>query len=186
MKHLDQRKFFETDEQFANFRPLILGNKESTIVYRSASALTDRYGRAQTVRKVMAKKGINTIIDLTPLHCTCNSEEFARGLVLRIKEGLIDSIPPYIIQCDAGKKRTGFACILLESLSGSHYWNIVIDYLKSYENNNRLAIHNNSVDVQKLIETQVNPKIRFIAGYDDEISHYNLKQNARSYLLKYG
>lgn len=186
MKHLDYREYFETDEQFANFRPLILADKKSTTIFRSASALRDKYGRAETVRKIMLERGLHSILDLTQLRCACNSDEFAYGFVSLIKQRLIERKPPCIIQCDAGKKRTGFACIVLESLSGSHYQSVVAGYLESYENNNGLDLDSDPELSQRLIETQIEPKIRFIAGYDDDIGCYDLQRNANNYLLKYG
>ena len=58
MKHLDSREDFETSEEFANFRGLILNNRESKLYFRSASAIRDKYGRAKTVQKLMGQLSI--------------------------------------------------------------------------------------------------------------------------------
>ena len=65
MKHLDSREEFMCDEDFANFRSLILNNHKSTKFYRSASAIKNTYGRATIVRKLMKQLSIKTIIDFS-------------------------------------------------------------------------------------------------------------------------
>ena len=50
MKHLDNREDFRTDEEFTNFRNLILANHKSMTFFRSASAVKNKYGRAITVQ----------------------------------------------------------------------------------------------------------------------------------------
>ena len=187
MKHLDSRNFFETDEQFANFRPLILADRKSTRIFRSASAFNDMYGRAETVRKIMSKRHIQSVLDLTVLRCSYLSDKFNYELVELIKRKLVESDQPCIIQCDAGKKRTGFACIVLESLSGSDYKNVVADYLESYKNNNGIDLSNNTVLIQRIIHRQIEPKLRFIAG-DNKSSDTvnNLKEDACNYFLRFG
>lgn len=53
MKYLDNREDFRTDEEFANFRNLILANHKSMTFFRSASAVKNKYGRASTVQQLM-------------------------------------------------------------------------------------------------------------------------------------
>lgn len=185
MKHFDSRSDFKTDEAFANFRALILNNRESNYFYRSASVVTNYYGRASTVKQIMGKKGIKHILDLSNIRFQCESDEFAYELIKRIRT-ILSQPGPFIIQCDAGKKRTGFACIILEALSGTSYDNIVKDYLKSYENNNRLELSKNPVLVARIIVGCINSHIEFIADSNVDISSINLQNSAKDYLKKYG
>lgn len=185
MKHLDNRSDFQTDEKFANFRALILDNKRSTNFYRSASSINDKYGRAKIVQKVMQKYNINTVIDFSHLQCRCQSEEFGSSLVSSLRK-LQAEKGPYVIQCDAGKKRTGFVCIILEALSGTSYDNIVNDYLESYKNNNGLDTIYDLELTTRIIQQNINPRIQYIANYNGEISTINLKDAANKYLSHYG
>lgn len=152
MKHLDSREDFETSEEFANFRGLILNNRESKLYFRSASAIRDKYGRAKTVQKLMGQLSIKKIIDFSNVEYRCMSDEFGFALTRRMQI-ILEEDGPYIIQCDAGKKRTGFVCIVLEMLSGTDYANIVVDYLKSYRNNNGIDFVKNR-ELAKNIEQQ--------------------------------
>lgn len=185
MKHLDSRSDFSTDEEFANFRALILNNKKSTIFYRSASAISNRYGRAETVQKIIRDNHINTIIDLSSLHCECKSVQFGETVVMLLREALAKPTP-YIVQCDAGKKRTGFLCIILEALSSTSYENIIEDYLKSYVNNNGLDLAGSPKAVKKIIQQKIDSHIDYIKSFSQNPELVNLKQAAVNYLLHFG
>ena len=185
MKHLDSRSDFRTDEEFANFRALIVNNKESTNFFRSASSTSNRYGRAETVKKVMQKNGIKTVIDLSDLQCECRSEQFGYSIVLLLNEAM-KKPGPYIVQCESGKKRTGFLCIILEALSGTAYENIFKDYLESYKNNNGLDPVGSPEAVKRIIQQKIDSQIEYIMRYDNNTGLVNIKQAAISYLLHFG
>lgn len=53
----------------------------------------------------------------------------AKGFRFLIKHG-----GPAYIHCMEGKDRTGFVCMLLESLAGAGYDEMLADYMKTYEN----------------------------------------------------
>lgn len=116
MNHLDNREDFRTDEEFANFRNLILANHKSMIFFRSAGTVNNKYGRASTVQQLMQKNSIHLIVNFSNVECRCISDEFGFILVQKLR-AILREDPPYIIQCDAGKKRTGFVCLILEMLS---------------------------------------------------------------------
>ena len=179
MKRIDDRSQFATDEAFANFRGLIIDNKRSSYLFRSASVHTNRYGRAETVQMLMYKHHIDTVIDLSRINHACRSEEFGFALSYALSEA-IDQNGPYIIQCDAGKKRTGFACVLLEALSGTSRENIISDYLESYINNNGLSPTES--DTIMRLRSKVTSLIEFIASYSESP---DLVISASSYLSKH-
>lgn len=94
------------------------------------------------------------------------SDEFGFILVQKLR-AILRKDPPYIIQYDAGKKRTGFVCLILEMLSGTDYTNIVNDYLESYKNNNGLDFLTNP-EIAKEIEVQkIQKLIYYINGNQD-------------------
>ena len=185
MKHLDKRSDFSSDEQFANFRSLILNDKESNIFFRSASSTRNLYGRMETVKRIMQEKSIKTTIDITRIEHRCFDDEFGFKLIEQFRK-ILTKEGPYIIQCDAGKKRTGFACILLEMLSGTHYSLIAQDYLKSYTNNNGLNPTKDYDIIKRLKHKRVDSIIRFIGNTNTDIANINFANAAKSYLIKYG
>lgn len=185
MKHLDSREFFASDEEFANFRPLIINNAKSDFFFRSASAVNNKYGRAETVKKIMEQKKIRTILDFSSINYRCKSYEFGFTLVQQVKK-ILDCPGPYIIQCDAGKKRTGFVCIVLESLSGTSYENIVADYMESYRNNNGFNCDKNPRLAENIRLQKIDSNIHYIANSDSDSNKIDLKEAAKKYLLKNG
>lgn len=185
MEHLDSRSDFQTDEEFANFRALIVNNKSSTNFFRSASSTSNRYGRAETVKKVMQKNGIKTVIDLSDLQCECRSEQFGYSIALLLNEAM-KKPGPYIVQCESGKKRTGFLCIILEALSGTSYENIFKDYFESYKNNNGLDPVCSPEAVKRIIQQKTDSRIEYIMQYDNSTGLVNIRQAAISYLLHFG
>ncbi len=185
MKHLDKREDFSSDEKFANFRSLILNNKKSKAFFRSASATRNIYGRIETVNKIMQNRSIKTIIDLAPTEYRCFSDEFGCELVNQFHK-ILTKEGPYIIQCDAGKKRTGFASIVLEMLSGTDYRFIVQDYIESYVNNNGINVADDHDIVEKIRKQKINRIIQFIGETEKDVSEIDFINSAESYLLKYG
>ena len=185
MKHLDKREFFSSDEKFANFRSLILNNKKSKMFFRSASATRNIYGRMETVNKIMRNKSIKTTIDLTYIEYRCFSDEFGYELVNQFCKILAEE-GPYVIQCDSGKKRTGFASIVLEMLSGTNYSLIVQDYIESYVNNNGVSVIDDCDVVEKIRKQKIDRIIQFISGAKESILETNFVKSAELYLLKYG
>lgn len=191
MKRLDNRADFSTDEAFANFRGLILGNQISANFYRSASSTNNKYGRAKTVQEIMQRNQINTVIDFSNLQCRCQSDRFGYAVAKSLRK-LQSKQLPCIIQCDAGKKRTGFVCIILEALSGTSYDNIIQDYLESYRNNNGLDTSSDPATTQKIIQQNINPHIEHIVNLTStefaaaDLNVTVLQTAATKYLLHYG
>ena len=184
MRHLDRREDFSSDERFANFRGLIINNKESEVFFRSASATRNVYGRMETVNKIMHSKSIQTIINLAPIEYRCFSDEFGRELIKQFRKILTEK-GPYIIQCDVGKKRTGFASIVLEMLSGTSYEFIVQDYVESYVNNNGINMADD-IEGMKKIHRIIDAIIQFIGKTKKDVSEIDFINSAELYLLEYG
>ena len=60
----DERNKFESDEEFANFRNIKMGNIAEGIVYRSASPCDNQHNRAPYVDRLIEKAGVRYIVDL--------------------------------------------------------------------------------------------------------------------------
>ena len=60
----DDRSEFPSDEAFANFRPMNLGNLKENTVYRSASPCDNQHNRAPYVNNLIERAGVNCILNL--------------------------------------------------------------------------------------------------------------------------
>ena len=182
MQHRDARELFGTDEEFANFRGLVLHNERSSVFFRSASSVRNYYGRAGTVQTLMCQYGIRTIIDLASIECGISTTEFGVRAVSRIRRAL-NRPAPYIVQCDAGKKRTGFVCMILEALSGTSRELIIDDFLESYRNNNGLTILSGTSEYKRCVQKYALPRLEILAKYMDS---QDLAIAAHNYLATHG
>lgn len=62
--YYDERERYDSDEMFANFRPMNGGALKDDIIYRSASPCDDQHKRATYVNGLIEKAGVRTILDL--------------------------------------------------------------------------------------------------------------------------
>ena len=60
----DERSEFDSDEIFANFRAVKAGNIKENTLYRSASPCDNQHNRASYVDKLIAKAGVEYVLDL--------------------------------------------------------------------------------------------------------------------------
>lgn len=62
--YYDEREKYPSDEIFANFRNIKVGDIKEGILYRSASPCDNKHKRASYVDKLMEKAGVNFILNL--------------------------------------------------------------------------------------------------------------------------
>ena len=62
--YYDEREKYETDEEFANFRNIKVGNIKEGILYRSASPCDNKHKRAHYTDTLMEKANVNFILNL--------------------------------------------------------------------------------------------------------------------------
>lgn len=89
----DDRSQYESDEMFANFRSISVGNLSENILFRSASPCDNQHNRAPYVDKLIANAGVGFIVDLA------DTDEKLQGYIA--KEGF-DS--PYFLSLYKDKK----------------------------------------------------------------------------------
>lgn len=65
MSYEDERKAYDSDEEFTNFRSINAGNIKENMIYRSASPCDNQHNRASYVDKLMGDAGVNYIINLS-------------------------------------------------------------------------------------------------------------------------
>ena len=60
----DEREKYTSDEEFANFRNIVVGDIKANILYRSASPCDNKHSRASYVDKLMEREGIQYMLNL--------------------------------------------------------------------------------------------------------------------------
>ena len=61
----DERKDFDSDVEFANFRSVAVGDLKKNILYRSASPCDNQHNRAPYVDALIQEAGVNCILNLS-------------------------------------------------------------------------------------------------------------------------
>ncbi|MBR1820426.1 MAG: peptidoglycan-binding protein, partial [Clostridia bacterium] len=64
MTYSDSRGDYDSDETFANFRGIVMGDIPEGWLYRSASGIDDSHGRSAYVNALYAENGIVTVLNL--------------------------------------------------------------------------------------------------------------------------
>lgn len=124
----------QSNEEFANFRPISTVGIKKDYVYRGIS-VNSKINRSLNVKNLLESNQINCIIDLEQESITNNwNDTSTKNSVKNIFEAIKDSNGKIYICCDNGHNKTGPICALLESLRTTCYNNLENDYLKSYDN----------------------------------------------------
>ena len=213
------REDYDSDEQFANFRPMNIGKLKTNMFYRSSSPCNDKYNRMSTVNKLcqsnniefdinlsedqelldqlVAKEGFNekapwfkNIYDNSKYHCSnlgvdFNSDKCKTGIKNHLKSIMNSDANSFLVHCVEGKDRTGAFCMILESLAGATYEEIINDYFKTYEN----MYHVKKEEKPKTFELVIDIKLKdsFLCPFtglkiDDDFSKVNYQEAAIKYL----
>lgn len=142
-----------TDEEFANFRPILPGK-----LYRTSSPVNPELGRSTYAQGALERAGVTVIMNLADtrqeaegypgfresyyarqkvvflsLGIDANEEAFRAGLA-RGLAFFAENEGVYAVHCTEGKDRAGFVSALLECFSGASYEQVVADYMTTYEN----------------------------------------------------
>ena len=146
------------DAGSVNFREISMGNIAPNTLYRSSHPIKD--DRQEPVISMLASSArIAAVINLSDFDAEIKRKAFfapwynkllknnrviALGMDFsqtgeyfqkKLKKGLqfiINTEGPWLIHCHAGIDRTGFVCIVLESLMGATLDEIINDYLQSF------------------------------------------------------
>ena len=112
----------------------------------------------------LLKKGQAELLNLTAAY---RSKEFAATLVNGLKE-MMKAEGPYYIHCIEGKDRTGFVCLLLESLCGADYDELKNDYMLTYENYYGISKEKTPERYDAFVKLKLNDILEFFADTEDE------------------
>lgn len=164
MVYTDAMSGYSSDEVFANFREMSVGNLKAGLFYRSASPCDDQHNRASFASALAEKAGIGYVLDLadnedeikgyyeSDTDCPYWKTLYENGKVLPLDmasnyradvfaaktaqamRAVLTEEGPFLIHCTEGKDRTGFVCILVEALAGADVSEIEKDYMITYDN----------------------------------------------------
>lgn len=202
----NNRSDYASDEAFANFRPVVMGNIAPGVLYRASSPVNPELGRSTYADQLTKAAGIKTAINLADsdtvmkaypgyaqtYYSTLNVVPLDMGMDFsapafnaKLKTGLeymLSHEGPYLVHCNEGKDRTGFVSALLEALMGGSLDQIRADYMTSYENFFHVAKGPGNYD--RIADSNILPELRMIAGAgeDADLSHTDLQQAAENYL----
>ena len=86
----DERDQFPSDEVFANFRAVNMGNLKENVIYRSASPCDNQHKRAPYVNDLIEQAGVNAILDLADTEVKIeryiNADDFSSPYFLSLYE----------------------------------------------------------------------------------------------------
>lgn len=209
LRYTDKRSDYPklSDEEYANFRPVLTTGMGRNILYRSSSPVNPRHKRNEYADAAMRKAGVRTAIDLADskkalesfkdfdktyystvdyiaLNMSVNylSEDYGKSLA----EGLrfiASHDGPYLIHCAEGKDRAGLTSAVLECLMGASYDEVVRDYMLSYYDYYGITPDDEAYDV--IAKENIVSTLTGLYGVDD-LRHADLAAEAEQYLREIG
>lgn len=159
------RKDYESDEAYANFREITLGKIAPKTLYRSATPCNPKYKRGDYVCNFIDNNGISTVLNLADTETKFKSYENKNEIIENLyddggiifagtdvnfysenfRDKLVSALKltlekdgPMLVHCSLGRDRTGFVMALLELFAGAKYQDVRKDYMLSFQNINFL------------------------------------------------
>lgn len=198
-----------SDEEYANFRAVETGGMGIGTLYRSSSPVRPAYNRNAEADAALQNALIRTVMNMADSeeamksypdyilshYSDCDiialdmkidfaSAEFRAALAdgfryLAAHEG------PYLIHCQEGKDRTGFACGILECLMGASAGEVVEDYMITFYN--FYGIGPDSEQYERIAESNIKASLAEDFGIDAiDNANVDLAAEAEEYLLEIG
>lgn len=203
------RNDYSSDAVFANFREITAGDIKPGRLYRSSTPINSVIGRSECAADLMFNAGIVTVINLTDTdmerikqrdgyegsyYSTVDINSFRTGLQMdselfktnmaKALKCVINAQQPILIHCQQGKDQTGLMAAMLAAVCGADYYEIVDDYMLSYEN--FYHIDHGTEQWQHLAEGNIVPSLLKMTGAasDAELKTIDLKAAVGEYMKK--
>ncbi len=207
-KRTNVREDYTSDEVFANFRAITVGDIKEGKLYRGSSPVNPELGRNTYADDLIEAAGVKAVLNLAdsqevmegyegyadtyystiavkPLNLGVDvkAEDFNTGL----KEGLvwlIEQEGPWYFHCTEGKDRAGFVAALLECLGGATVQEVVEDYMLSFEN--YYFVKADTEQWTYIAQSNIEKSILDITGAKDitAAGKVNLQKAAETYLTE--
>lgn len=215
ISYSDKREEYTSDEEFANFREVNVGNIKPKTLYRGASPIDNSRKRAAIVDSLLEKNNIQYNIDLADkLENIYVQEKYAIGdymkdlisnnksiflgmgaaykaddFSMKMKKmflSMLNNDGPFYVHCLEGKDRTGYVCMVIEALCGATYEELINDYFVTYKN--YYGIEKGSTKYEVIKELHIDEMIRYVFSFDKETNLLGAGyySKARAYLENIG
>lgn len=196
-----------TDEQYANFRNVATTGMGTGALYRSSSPVNPAINRNLEADAAVRTAGINTVMNMSDSEETMkNYDGYAESYTSTLdvialnlgmdfstddfRAGLAEGFrflaghrAPYLIHCNKGKDRTGFAAAVLECLMGASAEEVTADYMATYANYYGVVPGTEQYDA--IVRSNIAKTL--VASFDIEsIYDADLSAEADDYLLEIG
>jgi protein tyrosine/serine phosphatase len=190
-----------SDEAFANFRVIDTTGMGKNVLYRSSSPINPNLNRHTYADKAARNAGIKTVINLADFsntyegtenfyYNTCEviylslgidfvSEEAAASIANGMRF-IINGEAPYLLHCNEGKDRGGFASALLECLMGATIDEVIEDYMETYYN--YYGVQKNDEKYMAIVNNNIITMLKTCFDIEN-VYEANLQAEAEEYLL---
>lgn len=198
-----------SDEEYANFRAVETTGMGVGTLYRSSSPVRPAYNRNAEADAALQNALIRTVMNMADSeeimksypdyiltnYADCDiialdmkidfaSDEFRAALADGFRY-LASHEGPYLIHCQEGKDRTGFACGILECLMGASAEEVVEDYMITYYN--FYGIGPDSEQYEQIAASNIKASLAGAFGIDAiDAENVDLAAEAEAYLLEIG
>lgn len=215
ISYSDKREEYTSDEEFANFREVNVGNIKPKTLYRGASPIDNSRKRAAIVDSLLEKNNIQYNVDLADKleniyvqekyvigdymkNLISNNKSIFLGMAAEYKAddfsmkmkkmflSMLNNDGPFYVHCLEGKDRTGYVCMVIEALCGATYDELINDYFVTYKN--YYGIEKGSTKYEIIKELHIDEMIRYVFSFDKETNLLGAGyySKARAYLENIG
>lgn len=192
-----------SDEEYCNFRNVAFGRMKPGILYRSSSPIDPTLGRNKYADACLKKYGIKTIINLTDdeerakqypgfadtyyskqnllflnTNADVTSYNFGKS-VLKTMRFINSHEGPYAVHCLEGQDRTGAIMAIFESLLLATRYDLMNDFMKTYEN--FYGVKKGTEQYDTIVKGELQTEIASIRGFTYDT--IDILKNPESYLL---
>lgn len=207
-KRTNVREDYSSDEIFANFRAVTVGDIAEGVLYRTSSPVNPELGRDTYADELIEAAGVKAVINLADskevmeayegyadtyystlnvLTLNMGVDMYADDAKAKLKEAfefMIANEGPYAFHCTEGKDRAGYFAIVLEALMGGTVEEITADYMLSFEN--YYHVEKDSDQWNKIASSNVIKDLMKLAGVETEeaLAKADLAKAAETYLTK--
>ncbi len=192
-----------SDAEYANFRAVNTTGMGTDTLFRSSSPIRPAYNRNTEADEAMMNGMVRTVINMADSQETMKSyadygltyyascDILALNMGMDVKSGdfrnklaeglryIADHDGPYLIHCNEGKDRTGFAAAILECLTGADTDEIIEDYMLSYTN--FYGVTKDSEQYMQIAESNIISSLKDAFGIDS-LENADLAACAEKYL----
>ena len=205
-KRTNVREDYASDEAFANFRAITLGNIAEGKLYRTSSPVNPELGRNTYADGFLKEAGVKTVVNLADSRETMEGYEgyaesyyaslnviplnmgvdmYSEDAKAGLKAGflfMVENEGPYAFHCTEGKDRAGYFAMVLEALMGATVEEITADYMLSFEN--YYHVEKGSEQWEKIAVSNIEKDLLKLAGVEtaEELAAADLQKAAETYL----